>query len=332
MNEECVRAETLAGAIALGEATDAEREAYRRHLAGCGNCVVLLCGERELERVAGAVAQARDAESWEPDLRAALQARSATRRMAWGFGLSGALIAGLISVAVHALVAAGIPNHPATAERADVAETAAIRVALESRSPHGTVPVAQHAPVTDRRLVVLHNIVTLNRPAPTVKAVPAHPVARRSIAAAVPREKTASSEDVAALTPTERDESAIATLRTTATAAPPPARAESLAIVPNVITFRDVTPVGGDSAIVPHPSAIAYDEGAQGTTAFEVTVDERGIPVKCTITKPSGYLVLDDAVCKAAMHARYSPRTINGHPVPGVYRDAFTFRASDQEQ
>jgi outer membrane biosynthesis protein TonB len=62
-----------------------------------------------------------------------------------------------------------------------------------------------------------------------------------------------------------------------------------------------------------------------------VSVDERGTPVKCTITKPSGYLVLDVAVCKAAMHARYTPRTINGRPVPGIYRDAFTFRSNDEE-
>jgi TonB family protein len=59
------------------------------------------------------------------------------------------------------------------------------------------------------------------------------------------------------------------------------------------------------------------------------TVDDRGVPTKCTITKASGYLVLDEAVCRAAMRARFVPRTINGRAVLGIYRDAFTFRSSD---
>jgi TonB family protein len=328
MNRDCVRAETLAGAIALGEATDAEREAYRRHLAQCRTCVTSLCGEREIERVVRIVQDARDGESWEPDLRAALQARSASRRMAWSFGLSGALIAVAVSLGVHALVAAGIPNR-ATADNRSAVAAQGVRVALERRSNHAAAPVVQHPPPVNHRLVVLHNIVTLNRPAVAAKAAPVRPAAHPS--PPVTHRSSGVSEDVAALVPTERDESAIATLRTTATAAPPPARAESIAMVPNVIIVRDVMPIGGDTAIVPHPSAIAYDEGAEGTTAFEVSVDERGTPVKCTITKPSGYLVLDVAVCKAAMHARYSPRTINGRPVSGVYRDAFTFRTSDDE-
>jgi TonB family protein len=93
---------------------------------------------------------------------------------------------------------------------------------------------------------------------------------------------------------------------------------------------REVAPVGGESAINPQPSAIAYAEGAEGTTVFEVHVDEHGSPTKCVVTKASGYRVLDDAVCKAAMGARYTPKMIYGRAVPGVYRDAFTFHMSDQ--
>ncbi|MBV8374642.1 MAG: energy transducer TonB [Candidatus Eremiobacteraeota bacterium] len=327
MKRECVRAETLAGAIALGEATDTERDAYRRHLADCSTCVALLCGEREIERVVRVVREARDGESWEPDLRAALQARAATRRIAWGFGLSGALIAVAISLGVHALVAAGIPNH-APIQSATVAYSG-IPVVLERRSHRAPAAVLQHAPSPDRKLVVLHNVVTLNRPPVAAKVAPVRHAAHPS--SPVTHQSSVAAQAVAAITPSERDESAIAALRTTATTAPPAARAESIAMVPNLAVVRDVMPIGGDTAIVPHPSAIAYDEGAQGTTAFEVSVDEHGTPVKCTITKPSGYLVLDDAVCKAAMHARYSPRTINGRPVAGIYRDAFTFRTSDQE-
>jgi TonB family protein len=74
---------------------------------------------------------------------------------------------------------------------------------------------------------------------------------------------------------------------------------------------------------------IAYSEGADGTTVFEVRIDEHGNPTKCIITKPAGYTVLDDAVCKAAMKARYTPKLVDGRAVPGVYRDAFTFHMSD---
>lgn len=79
---DCAIAERLAGAIALGEASDAQRDAYRRHLASCPECLQDLGGEREIERTMVAVAQAREEESWEPDLRAAL-ARRRSSRLGW---------------------------------------------------------------------------------------------------------------------------------------------------------------------------------------------------------------------------------------------------------
>lgn len=327
MNAECLRAEAIAGAVALGEATDAQRETYRRHLAGCRRCITSLCGEREIERVVRSIWEARESESWEPDLRAALQARTSTRRTAWTFGLGGALVALAIVVGLHSLHAI-VPTK--NAPKIVAAEHIAPRLGLP-RLVHAVAAAAVgHVAANNRGLVVVHNVVTLNRPASIVvaKVAAVAPVAHPSPAPPVP---PIDPNDVAALTPTQRDENAIAALRTTATATPASARAESLQLVPNAIAVRDVMPLGGDAAIVPHPSAIAYDEGAEGTTAFEVSVDERGAPVKCTITKPSGYLVLDVAVCRAAMHARYAPRTINGHPVAGIYRDAFTFRATDNE-
>jgi hypothetical protein len=66
---DCATAESLAGAIALGEALEIDRESYRRHLAGCRRCLTTLGGEREIERVMTVAAQARDDERWEPDLR-----------------------------------------------------------------------------------------------------------------------------------------------------------------------------------------------------------------------------------------------------------------------
>jgi TonB family protein len=91
-------------------------------------------------------------------------------------------------------------------------------------------------------------------------------------------------------------------------------------------------PVGGETAINPQPPMIAYDEGAEGTTVFEVLIDERGNPTRCVITKSAGYAVLDNAVCKAAKDARYVPKTVDGRAVAGVYRDAFTFRMSQNDQ
>ncbi|MBV8490330.1 MAG: energy transducer TonB, partial [Candidatus Eremiobacteraeota bacterium] len=76
---------------------------------------------------------------------------------------------------------------------------------------------------------------------------------------------------------------------------------------------------------------LAYDQRAEGTAVFDVAVDDRGTPQKCTITKTSSYMVLDVAVCKAAMNVRYSPKLINGKPVPGTYHDAFTFRLNDDQ-
>lgn len=93
---DCRIAEERAGAIAIGEASDLEREAYRRHLAVCERCVRELGGEREIERVIATVARARDDESWEPTLRP-VSARHAARRFGWAW--AGALAA---SVALFA--------------------------------------------------------------------------------------------------------------------------------------------------------------------------------------------------------------------------------------
>ncbi|MBV8727789.1 MAG: energy transducer TonB, partial [Candidatus Eremiobacteraeota bacterium] len=107
-------------------------------------------------------------------------------------------------------------------------------------------------------------------------------------------------------------------------------RPEAITIAPSY-TVRDAAPEGGDTAINPQPAQIAILEGAEGTSAFEVMIDESGIATKCIITKASGWPVLDDAVCKAAMRIHYRPKMVNGKPVPGVYRDAFTFRAAQQQ-
>lgn len=94
----CTTAEILAGAIALGEAGDEQRHAYREHLSTCRGCLATIGGEREIERVINVVAQARDQEQWQPDVRRAL-ARVPARRHGWKWG-AGLAAAGALTVAI----------------------------------------------------------------------------------------------------------------------------------------------------------------------------------------------------------------------------------------
>ncbi len=326
---QCSQTEILAGAIALGEASDAERDDYRRHLAACGECVAAIGGEREIERTMQLVAAARDAESWEPDIRAALRAGQRGRRRSWRLAAAVVSACAILAIGTNAVLRAG---------GKDVATQRAVNVAYQEpkassdrRTPAKAAARVQPRGVPEHRLVVVHNTVTLR---PATSSVPPAAAAPKSVVARAEATRTTKAHAairrplvVAALTPSERDRRSVAALRTGGTAPPPDPHAESIAVIPSTVAVRDVFPLGGENAIVPHPTAIAYSENAEGTTAFQVSVDEHGAPVKCTITKPSGYLVLDEAVCRAAMHARYSPRTINGRPVPSSYSDAFTFRS-----
>ena len=106
-------------------------------------------------------------------------------------------------------------------------------------------------------------------------------------------------------------------------------QAESIAMGPREIVVRDVAPLPG-SMPAPNPAPIAASElAAEGlaavTTVYAVAVDDRGLPTSCSIEKPSGILAIDEAVCKAAMRARFSPRTIDGRATPSTYRDAYVF-------
>jgi hypothetical protein len=89
---DCARAEALAGAIAIGEAGEAERNAYRAHLAQCAQCLRELGGEREIERVMNSVGQARETECWEPDLRSTLARRPTSHRVLAFAGVLAALV------------------------------------------------------------------------------------------------------------------------------------------------------------------------------------------------------------------------------------------------
>jgi hypothetical protein len=184
----CTAAEILAGAIALGEAGDEQRHAYREHLSTCRRCLATIGGEREIERVINVVAQARDQEQWQPDVRRAL-ARLPARRYAWKWS-AGLAAAGALAVTILA--------------------------------------TQRHAPVVVRSVAM-----------PDAAAVAA----------------------LGTQTMPQREH-----------------RAESL--------------------------AFTGARAARATLTFEVSLDERGKPTRCTVIKHSGRASLDAAVCNAVMRAR----------------------------
>ncbi len=327
MKQDCARAEILAGAIALGEASDAERDDYRRHIAACSSCLGDLGGEREIERVMATVAQARDAEVWEPaPVRADVRRQ---RKVRFAFAGASAIALGVVvSLGVHAFVAANLKPLQLAQTQAPVATGPVYRVTFD-KPASAALPAPKHkAPA--RRIVVVHNVITLERNQKTkIPVRSTTTVVAEAPAPAAPERVMTQASNVPVW---RRNQPIVSNARqpvAVAQAAPPvlAGRAESIAVAPSYVV-RGAMPIGGENAINPQPPPIAYAQGAEGTTAFEVAIDERGAAVKCTITKSSGYLSLDDAVCKAAMKARYSPRTINGRAVAGIYRDAFTFRAS----
>ncbi len=334
------RIEAIAGAIALGEATDAERREYREHIAACERCLGALGGEHEIERVAATVTAARECEVWQPKLRDVIanRARRRGRIVRASFALTALCAA--IWFGVHVAMVNGVARLTSTASVPAVLNAGATRIALQRHSAHVSTPL----PLPARRMIVEHNVVQIARaPVPEQPVIPVPkagttPRAATSVTVHAPAQppafKTAQSDipvwrrggerwrTVATTTTTSLSESAPQTLTH---------NAESIQLVSPHVT-RDAMPLGGETAINPQPAMIAYDEGAEGTSMFEVLVDERGVPTKCVIIKSAGYAVLDSAVCKAAMQARYSPKTIDGRPVAGMYRDAFTFRMSSPNQ
>ena len=332
MNDLCVRAEILAGAIALGEAVPAERDEYRLHIATCPECLRALGGEREIERVMARIADARATETWEP------LPRLRTARGSWRWFAAGATAA----AAVAAMLIVGF--------RGGVREPAAMLRTAAAPVRHVTVA---HVPAP--RPIVRRTSPPIARPAAparllAVAAPPPRPAARiprRDDAVTVPAVKPAPlianadvpvwrraepmpSPQVARVPQVARAPQAAQVAQAPAQVSAVPAlsgNAESMS-VSQPPSVREAFPLG---AIKPHPVYIPDEADAHGTAAFEVQVNEHGVPSKCTITRSSGYLVLDVAVCRAAMGARYAPRMVNGKATVGTYRDAFTFRQVTDE-
>lgn len=315
--------EAIAGAIALGEATDNDRRVYREHIASCAACLDELGGEHEIERTAAVITSAREGEVWNPQLRAlepAARRPSQIARFSFGF------------LATAIVIAAGIrwfQPSPVPLRAETIAFTNAREVAPAP------------APQPQRRLVVFHNVVQMSRApvaalpdpshsgnaaaaskVPEIAAVTVYP---QHASVAVSARKTGTMHSAA-------DWRTISRMTTTALTETAPQRVDSAESLQLGFARRSLTneaaPIGGETAISPQPPMIAYAEGAEGTTVFQVLIDEHGMPTKCIVTKPAGYRFLDDAVCRAAMKARYTPKTVDGKSVPGSYTDAFTFRMS----
>lgn len=329
------RAEVLAGAIALGEATDAERIEYRHHLAACERCLQGLGGEIELERTANAIASARESEVWAPSSSGVLDRQIAARRRRTVF----ASVASALGIVLALGLYAEIPRVARERVVAQLSAAPKVAIARASVDRHPAALKAIFQP--PRKMVVVHNVVQLYR---AQVAAPVRAIAPSRGAPRRPADRPRQIADIvvhAALSPRPvvgansratggSDWTTVARTTTTAlTESSPhfePQNAESIHV--SEYATREAAPVGGDTAINPQPAMIAQSEGAEGTAVFETTIDERGTPIKCTITKSSTYAVLDVAVCKAAMKVHYTPRIVNGRPVQGVYRDAFTFRLS----
>ncbi|HEY5340625.1 MAG TPA: TonB family protein [Candidatus Aquilonibacter sp.] len=331
MNDQCARSEVLAGAIALGEATAAQRDDYRRHISSCTRCLDALGGERQIERVMARVVQARESEVWEP---VAVRWNARTRRVApWHAGVLVVGIALVASFGIHTALALAIRPAPAVRVAVENVPVAKFHVTLEHRAKAAPVPapravaprvvVARTMPsrpaVETKRMLVVHSVIARRG-----KDVTQMTTTTTEVAVAPIPQITAPPSNV----PIWRRDQALPRPPNLASAPVLTGHAESMAVAP-ITVIRDVEPLGGDAAISPHPAPIAYAQGAFGTTAFEVQVDDHGLPTHCSITKSSGFASLDVSVCRAAMHVRYMPRTINGKPTDGIYRDAFTFRQLD---
>ena len=338
MNATHDRIEAIAGAIALGEATDNERNEYREHIATCARCLNAFGGEREIERVVETVGAARESEMWEPALGDVVRTRLTQRARTFRYVFSTLAACLVVALGVRIAVANGA-LHVFHSSNPVVINAGTTRIVLEQREA-----AARPLPVQPtRRLIVTHNVVQIARAPleappvlvapkaqskPQIAAVTVHPDA------APPQQpvKTASHSNV----PVWRQDvpiwRTIAKTTTTSLSETAPQAfthaAESMQVSASIV--RDAMPIGGETAINPQPPMSAYDENEQGTALFEVHIDEQGNPTKCLITSSTGYDSLDAAVCRAALHARYSPKTIGGRPVPGIYRDAFTFRITDK--
>ena len=77
----------------------------------------------------------------------------------------------------------------------------------------------------------------------------------------------------------------------------------------------------------------AFEQEWKGAATFELLVDPAGRPTACTVTRSTGYAVLDRQTCFIAMHrARFTPaRGPDGTAAFGVYRSMVKWHRPDQD-
>ncbi len=145
------RFEALAGAVMLGEASDAERAAFAAHVPACAECRADAAAAPVLVR---AIEAARDAETWRPRVDRAVLGRirdSRSSRFRVTIGALGWAIA--LSIVLNVALASGLSGHflGAFRETGEAAsDSTAMKFRLESPAPRGAVaarPVARRADV-----------------------------------------------------------------------------------------------------------------------------------------------------------------------------------------
>lgn len=165
LRTDCERAEVLAGAIALGEAGENDRDAYRSHLAQCRECCDALGGEREIERVVCVVHSARESESWSPAARLPVR-RGRARYYLWGWGALAAAVviafAGSHMPTHRVSVAANAPAH--SVSQADARAIAALDTQVGPRREHQAESLSVGAALPSRRVTLQLSVDDRGRP------------------------------------------------------------------------------------------------------------------------------------------------------------------------
>ncbi|MBV9027057.1 MAG: hypothetical protein JO311_00445, partial [Candidatus Eremiobacteraeota bacterium] len=165
LRTDCERAEVLAGAIALGEAGENDRDAYRSHLAQCRECCDALGGEREIERAVRVVASAREGESWTPAAR--LPLRRGARYYLWGW------IALAAAVVIAVAAASHVPTHrvsvatntPArSVSQADARAIAVLDTQVGPRREHQAESLSVGSSLASRRVTLQLSVDDRGRP------------------------------------------------------------------------------------------------------------------------------------------------------------------------
>jgi hypothetical protein len=151
------RFDALAGAVMLGEATEAERASFAAHAGDCALCCDVADGAAG---VLDAVERARAAETWRPSLDDAVGRRirdSRKSRFRGTIGVLGWAVA--LSIVFNVALISGLSTriHDAFADPGDTgAGVASMKIELEAKAPPVSVPASSSTQRTSVALVTHH--------------------------------------------------------------------------------------------------------------------------------------------------------------------------------